>query len=250
MALERLSPTHSQTPERASDRGFALVSLLVLAPLSMAVLVALATMYFVLARKSAAQSACVRESARLQSELARQMIALQRLNRPAARLRRERAASERALRIAITAANPAAIASARAAQRAVLLAQLALRTRQNAILSAASFARTRAHLELRQRLRAYRVEAFRAGGGPPRGLAVRPTPEHALTPDYVPVASFAREQRQSYEFRLPLRPTFLPETWRGGDYLQPAACAATLKGDSKAWRVSILAVSARSNSAW
>lgn len=248
--MERLPPSRPQSLERTSDRGFALVGLLVLAPVVMAILTALATLYFVLARKSAAQSACVQESARLQRELAGQMKALMALNRPAASLRRQREAADRALEAALASGYPPAIAAAAAVQRGVVLAQIALRARQEAILTAASLARTRRHRTLYARLRELRTSGFRAHPGPPRGLAVRAQPATSLTPDYEPVAAFEQHQQQRYEFRIGLSPPFLPDSWRSGAYTQPAACAVTLKGERQKWRVSILAVSAPSNSVW
>ncbi|NJL23915.1 MAG: hypothetical protein HC902_01155 [Calothrix sp. SM1_5_4] len=134
-----------------------MIALLALAPFFAALFLCLAAGHAVLKKKSLAQSICVAQASRLQSELKESLIRLLRLNPRAAVLRRQRAAADRSLRSALLSGNPYAIATAKAVQSAVILAQTTFRASQLKILKEADLTRTRFRRETVSRLR--RVEA-------------------------------------------------------------------------------------------
>lgn len=235
-------------PQHRAQAGYAIVGLLTLLPLLMACALALAGTYDVLRRKSLAQSLCVQTVVRLQADLARHLKSLLQLNAQAARLQRQRERAERDVNLARRIGQPEAIAVAEARRIAVITAQLALRARQEQLLNEARLARINAGQELKASLVRLRSSAFRSLTYDVSPLAVEPRPADALAPEYVPREPYVHHERHEFTFVVPLRPAFLPASWRLDDHEQTSACVASLKQEGERWQVVLLAANAPLNS--
>lgn len=226
-----------------------MVSVLALAPLLLALVVVLAAAFWAIRKKATAQAYCVSQGVRLQLELKSTLEQLLRLNRPAKALRARRSATEKALAAAILSGNPAAIATARAARTAVIAEQMALSTRQTALLREAARLRLEAHRELSSRVSPLGVRSVEARSPYWRALAVEPRPLNSPTPDYVPVPGFTQWQQQTFRFAVDLQPP-LPTLERLAGARQITECAISLTGKESQWSVRILATAASAASKW
>lgn len=252
MAHQQIFITGTQTtrrPRARSEQGFALVSLLCLAPFAFALFLALCGSFYFLKRKSLAQAHCVQQASQLQNELAGTLDKLLRLNPRARALRAQREAADRALQAALASAIPYAIAIAQAYRTAVVLRQIALRTQQESLLTQADQQRRFGHRRLRERLRNLRVVNVDSRRFFWRALAVEARPQATLTPDYETVPMFEALQQHRFRFQTDLRPPFadiLPRM----DLRQVTECSVSLKGREKQWKLKIIAANARSKSSW
>lgn len=217
-----------------------MVSLVALVPLLLLVIVTIAAVQLALKRKLSAQAICVGEGLKLQAGLRTTLDSLLNLNPKAQALRAEHAAAVRAVQVAIATANGPGLVAARAALAGVEAAQVALAARQKSLLMQARWQRGEAKHRMERALRPLNPQQFNSGqrlSAP--GLAVVPKPSTSITPDYVPVPNFSRQQSQSFSFSLDLGSRFLPLSW-----IQSAHCEVTLKGKEKAWQLQVLAASA------
>lgn len=234
--------SHRQANRNAPDlaqKGFALVSLLALIPLTAALVISLSAGLFMMKRKSLAQAHCVQQGALLQKELNGTLDKLLKLNRAATVLRRQRDLADKALKAAILLANPYAIAAARAAWTAVFLEQTALAAKQQALLRQADQQRNTGHRQLRDKLRELHVRNVTSRKYYWRSLAVEASPITSLTPDYKPLPGFKQWQQHRFRFEVPLDPY--------AKIIQATECSVSLTGKEKEWKVQILAANARSN---
>ncbi len=233
---------HRQTNVHAPDRsqkGFALVALLALVPFAMTLIISLVLGLFILKRKSLAQAHCVQQASLLQNELKGTLESLLKLNPRATRLRRQRDIADKALKAAISSANPYAIALAQAAWTAVFLQQTALRSQQQLLLKKAERQRDTGHRNLREKLNSLHVRNLNSRKYYWRALAVEAVPLTSLTPDYRPLPGFSLLQQHRFRFDVALDPQ--------GKLIQSTECSVSLNGKEKAWKVQILAANARSN---
>lgn len=228
--------------------------MMVVIPLLMTVLIAVAAAYFMFERKSLAQSACVQEAVRLQKELGTSLEKLIALNPQARVLRKQRTLAERALKIARASKHPAAIATAEANLLAVILAQVQHRSRQQSLLLDAKLARARYARNLRSNLKRLKISKFESREYYISALAVRPVPFSSLTPDYVQAQPFGYLQQHRFRFQVDLKPSFFPSDWDPkirqklrANMKQDMECSTTLTSENKKWNVRILAASARSS---
>jgi hypothetical protein len=236
--LYRARPqTLKHQDDRQQQQGFALVSLIVLLPLALALIGAVTFTYAILTRKSAAQSLCVREVTRMQSELGHTLAQLLRLNPRATQLRAQRERADLNLENALATGYPPAIAIAQAYQIAVIVAQLQLREQQQALLVEAQETRLRHKRLLESQISSVGGGEFHSQAYYFRALAVREEPLLSLTPDYVTVAPF--EFLQQHRFRYAV--TFQPQTIK-----QTTECSASLQSEGNQWNAKILAASALS----
>ncbi len=255
MEDKQISTTGSQasgcTP-LGSEQGFALVSLLCLAPFAAALFIALCCSFYILKRKSLAQSHCVQQASQLQQELAGTLDQLLRLNPRAKILRTQRAAADRAVKVALASGNPYALAAAKAYWAAVVLQQIALRTQQQALLAQADRQRHFGHRRLRERLRTLRVASLDSRRYYWRALAVEARPPASLTPDYETLPFFQLLQQHRFRFQSDLRPPFAGVNTLNKDIAlkQTTECSVTLKGKQKQWKVQIVAANAPSRWSW
>ncbi len=157
------------------------MSLLALAPLVCALFVAVGTGLYMLKRKALAQAHCVQQASALQNKLRETLDRLLALNSQARSLRAQRSAADQALKAALASLNPIAIASAQAYWNAVVLQQIALRARQQNLLSTADAQRVSAHREMSERVRSLGVTRVSSKRVFPRALAVVPEPALSLT---------------------------------------------------------------------
>lgn len=216
--------------------------MLTLVPLMLTLFIASTGAIWAIKRKTAAQAFCVRAGVRMQTELKTALEALLRLNPQATLLRARRLAADRAYQSALASGLPPAIAATKAVRLAVILRQIAFRSRQEALLAHAEVERRRFDLEFRRdvlRRSAGRVESR---GSFPRALAVNPVPKTSLTPDYKPVADFTRFQQHLFRFKMDFKPLM--------DTRQTSECRVSLEEKRKEWRVKILTASAASNWRW
>lgn len=224
------------------------MSLITLLPLVLALISVLVFAFFALTHQSLAQSLCVQKATQMQAELGRTLRNLLALNRTAQELRHQRAAADRDLATAVESGFPPAIAAAQIRQDAVIAAQLAFRARQTALLLEAEGIRQRFERELHHGLTQLRVPALAAPRFYPRALAVRPTPEASLSPDYVTVSGFAERQQALFRFIVNLNPTPLPflDDLQRRQFIHHAECVVTLKAEGTKWYPEIKAASASS----
>lgn len=194
--------------------------------------------YAIFKKKLTAQAFCVKSAVTLQRELGRDLTELLRFNPEARRLRRARAKADAAVKKALASKIPKVIAAAKAVQTAVILQQVALRARQDAILARSTMNRGRAKRSLQLNLKSLGVATVRGNSFYIRPLAVEPKPANSLTPDFQPVADFENFQQQEYSFALRLSPDFLKL-----DVQQKTLCSATLKNQEGKWREKIVAAS-------
>lgn len=208
----------------------------------MTVIAALACGYAVLRKKALAQSHCVQQASQLQSELKSTFESLLKLNKRARALRRQREVADKAFRAAVKSKIPQAIAAASALKTAVHLQQIELRGEQQRLLHTADIQREAGERRLRQKILPLRGRNLIARKFYWRPLAVEAVPPASLTPDYVPLPTFAHLQQQKYRFDVALDPF--------GKIVQATECSVSIKGKENAWKVQILAASARSNWSW
>lgn len=194
--------------------------------------------YAIFSKKLSAQAMCVKSVSQLQTDLGRDLTALIKLNPEAKRLRSRRAKADATLAKALASGNPPAIAAARALQSAVILQQKALRTRQEAILQSAKLQRGKAARSLSMKVRPLGVTSIQGKFSSQRALAVEASPATSISPDYLPVQDFARQQEQEFTFDLNLAPDFIQL-----DLRQKTLCSATLKNEEGKWREKITAAS-------
>lgn len=225
----------------STEAGFALVSFVALFPLIMALVITSMSAYAMFRKKLTAQSLCVSSVTRLQKELNRDLDAILKLNPKAQVLRKARAKADAALKKAILSGNPPAIAAAKAARAAVILQQVAHRTRQEAVLIRAGANRMGAQRSLKLEVSKLGVSSVAGTVSYNRPLAVEPRPASSMTPDYIEVANFPDKQQHEFSFQLDLAPDFLKLKFR-----QETSCSATLKKQEGKWRESLIAASRRS----
>jgi len=236
-------------PALASEQGFALVSLIALVPLALALVISLSAGFYFLKRKSLAQAHCVQQAAVMQKELQGTLEQLLRLNPKAKALRAQRQAADAAVKAAAGSVNPYALAAAKAYWSAVVLQQLALRSKQQALLQRASQQRHSGHRQLRERLRSLDVRQVDSKKYYWRALAVEASPPASLTPDYRPLPFFEKWQQHRFRFQVDLRPPFAIPLGLGS-LKQITECSVTLKGEENQWKVQIAAASALSKWSW
>lgn len=233
----------------ASEQGFALVSSIALVPLLAALFLALSAGFYFLKRKSLAQAHCVQQASQLQNELKDTLDKLLRLNPKAKALRHQREVADKALQKAVASGNPYAIGAAKAYWTSVFLQQLALRSKQQALLMQADQQRHSGHRRLRDRLRSLRVLAVDSRKYYWRSLAVEASPLNSLTPSYEPLPMFSHMQQHRFRFEVDLRTKFA-SVLMGIDLRQITECSVTLKGDQRKWELQIVAANARSKHLW
>ena len=242
----RLAPSQgARLASLCQEKGFALVSLLILAPLLMSVAVAVGGALYVMKKKTLLQSLCVQSASRLQEELKQTLDQLLALNPQALRLQKQRRSADRGLQRAMATGNPYAITVARAYQAFVIAQQAALRGRQEALLARAEGRRRRSHRELKNQIRLWRTDRFTSERYFPRALAVRPQPVSSLSPEYLPVSAFAHWQQHRFRFRNDLSPPFL-NLLPAKIFKQTTECSVSLKGKENQWHLELLAASAQS----
>lgn len=200
-----------------------------------------AGVHYVFKRKLEAQSICVRRGALLQDDLKKTLEQLLNLNPRAGRLRTARRKADLAFAKAVASGFPPAIAATKAARLAVILQQLALRSRQGALLAEAQLKRLRHGGLLRAEVRSLGAGHARSRAFFHRALAVEPLPASSLSPDYRPARDFRRLQQHQFTYQVDLAPAFLKRQWR-----QTTSCTITLEGKEGAWRSAVTAGSALS----
>lgn len=221
-----------------------MVSLLSLVPLLFTLIAGLGLLLFAIRKKSMAQSLCVRAGLQMQTQLSHTLTDLLKMNPKAQALRKRRALADRQLQLAMLSGIPKAIALAQAAQKAVILEQLQLRTRQELKFSEAARIRIRHARELRSDLRVLQVKRMDSKLAYPRALAVRATPLTSLSPDYDPVPDFTKAQEHRFRFQVNLAPDLkLPMSMEG--YQQIIECSISLREEAHQWKPRILAASAQ-----
>lgn len=237
--FSREGRTHTRSAKHRQEQGFVVVSMLALVPLVVTLVVCLCAALWSMRRQEAARSHCVRSAVQLQSRLKPTLDKLLRLNPRATSLRAQRTAADNAVTAAVASGYPPAIAAAKAIQVAVVLQQVALRAKQEALFLEANADRQMAENDLRSVIGRKLGTSVVARRFYWRALAVEARPPAALTPDYRPVPLFHILQQQRFEFALPLR-----------GVTHAVACSATLQGRENAWRLKILAANPASNSRW
>lgn len=245
MALAELWRAHRKNfalkKRDQKSEGFALVSLIALVPLCLTLASALGFAFKALSRKSSAQALCVRQVVQLQTELGQNLRKLLRLNPRAKSLRQARTRAELKLKIALLSGNGPAIAAAKAEVLAVQLAQVELHLEQDAILTLAQEARSRAPRELQLELKSLRPAKFSSQQLSLLALAVKPIPLASPSPDYVLVENFEVRQLHAFSFSIALQPHYWPVT-----VSQVTRCAASLQQKGTQWTAKILVASALS----
>ncbi len=200
-------------------------------------------------RKSLAQAHCVQQASVLQMELKDTLDKLLRLNPKSKSLRAQRDMADKALQRAVASANPYAMAAAKAYWMAVVVQQLALRSKQQALLARADQQRHYGHRQLRDRLRSLGVSKVASRKYYWRALAVEASPPASLTPNYEPLPVFSYMQQHRFRFEVDLRPKFA-SVLRGMDLRQTTECSVSLKGEHRKWELQIVAANAPSKRSW
>jgi hypothetical protein len=204
----------------------------------------LGTCLYVLKKRTLAQSLCVHRVVSLQNDLSVPLEKLVRLNPLARSLRAQKLAADARLAAALASGNPGLIAAARALQKAVLLAQMALQKKQLGLLSEARELRVDSRLRLMREVRPLKSSPLSSHSPFPLALAVRPLPPGNLTPDYETVPAFELAQSEVYDFTVDLTPPFA-DNFSPLDFRQLTHCSATLSEvQEEKWRPKILAASA------
>lgn len=244
---------HENAPQSA---GFALITLISMIPLVMTVIFGVSLTYYVLKRKSLAQSICVNQASQLQYELKSSLEKLLRMNTRAKILRARRLIADVRLANAITSAYPPAIALAKALREEVIMEQHEFHAEQLVLLAQAQITRSRYQVDLHPRVAHFPAWAVHTPTPYIRALAVDPVPENSDSPDYVPVQNFELFQQQAFSYTLNILAgfPFLTElnslrklssiqefTARTN---QTTQCSVTLTQRSSEWSIQILAARA------
>lgn len=226
---------------RSAQAGSILIQAIALIPLVITVLTIAAAAQIAIRKKLRAQALCVSAATRLQYQLRETLIELTRLNPRATQLRVQRTKADHNLAQALASGNPYAIAAAKAVQTAVILAQTALRGRQQSLLLRAGAERRDHERQLESASRGLPGGKLSSRTYFVRALAVQPIPAGSLSPDYVPVAPFTALQRHEFRFDVNLGTWLTPQMVR-----QTTVCSASLRGKEKAWTPVITTASAQS----
>ena len=165
------------------------------------------------------------------------------LNPHAETLRLQRTVADDSLAAAISSGVPYAIAAAKVAQTAVILAQIAFHARQLALLADAARLRSEGQRELRLRAGHLAARGIETPVFYSRALAVEPRPVTSLSPNYEPITMFRLGQQTRFRFHVDLLSEF-PALRAGMNTTQKTECAVTLQERSDHWQIQILAAKA------
>ncbi len=234
------SEARQKTPH--SQSGFALIAVVLFAPLLLTLFLGVAAVAWTLQRHTLAQSLCLSHVSQLQSQLAIELNELLKLNPKASRLQSERAQAERALNAALLSKIPQLIAAAQAYRAAVIAQQIALKIQQQKYLANSRLLRSSFARRLESHLSRHGIFNFYTRFLAPLGLAVRPLPAASLSPVYQLLEPFEVVQSQSVRFSFDPWPRFWPFKSDHAN-LHRLGCSASLK-KGKSWQLKILAVNA------
>jgi len=222
-----------------------MVSLLAILPLLLTLLVSVGAVFYVLKRKSLAQSICVQQAARMQQDLKLPLKKLLHLNPKATSLRAQRVKADSSLLAATASGYPPAIAAAQAMRTAVIVQQTALGAQQIALLFEAQRLRDQGQRELRRRVAPLAAKAIQSRSFYFRPLAVEPKPPVDLSPNYETVAGFSTFQQHAFYFQVDLLAGFPAVEKLNINAIQPTNCSVTLQEKDDEWKIQILAAKAR-----
>ena len=218
------------------EKGFSLISFVILFPALLAVTFALLLATGFALRHRQNQHLCEKQVLRLQIKQARHLENLLRLNPRAKTLRRERRLADKALKSAMKSGHPKIIMIAKAAQVAVKSRQMILRGQQQAIVN-----RSKADLSnsLRQMKRVQqKSEGHVRFDKAPKSLPVFKRGAESGSPTYHVLP--AVEHRQLVAVHWTQR---IPKAWHDVlDHLEFEEkavfgnCAATIRKRSRKWR--------------
>lgn len=233
-----------------NERGFAMLSTLILLPLLITITALSGATYMLLRSDGATRHECRVELLRIQSLIARDLRRLLDLNPEATRLRYRRQAAE--AKVAMTAATPAgAIAEMELSQ--VIAEQLLLAAKQQSLIQGArilshvgpEWARQRVHrssekTKPRSSLSPLDFTAQVQGSGFP----LVASPLFSPTPDYQPARDFSRLQEMKVVWSFSLE-KFLPPWFQKHlpitKLKASARCSATIKEESGQWQARLTA---------
>ncbi len=229
-------------------RGYATLLAMIVAPLMVSALAAIAASYFVFRDDTRVRHACRIELLKIQNAIAEDLNRLIALNAEARRLRVARKLSDAARLAAIT---PPQRAAAEAGALKVAARQAVLATRQRALVASMRLrssagprmAARRIESALRLERSSRRPTDFRAVSVGAE-LLLLASPPDSPTPNYEPAANLAERQVMSVSWKFSLEP-ILPE-WLV-PFVKPFSlrssgeCRATLEKEEEKWRPRLVA---------
>lgn len=221
------------------------MSLLATVPLLITLLTCLGATFYVLRRKSLAQSICVQQAARMQNDLAKPLEKLLKMNSHATNLRAARQAADDGVESARMSAYPPAIVAAQAIQTSVILQQTAFHAKQLALLAEAQRIRDEGQRELRSKVAKLQALQVQSQVFYYRPLAVEPRPTLSLSPNYETIPLFSSAQQQRYRYQIDLLAQFPGLHELGLSSKQLTECSVTLNDGGDSWDVQILAAKAQ-----
>ena len=179
-----------------------------------------------------------------QNDLRGLLIKLLSLNKTARHLRVQKTRTLAALAVAVAAQNPPAIAAVRKRLQALHSRQLVLSSQQKLILGLARTSARKFKGEVQRQPLWSGAQLYRSYFAYAYPLAVRPVPEGALAPEYLPVARFSKQQSLGISFSSSsLTPAFMKALGRlisASSKTNPSSrlqisCGATIKQENKKW---------------
>lgn len=220
-----------------------MVSAVAILPVLLTLFAGLGLVFFMMKRKSLAQSICIQQAAQIQQDLKKPLRQLLKLNEKAEALRSRRANADTEVALAAASLQPHAIAIAKAKQHALILEQTALHSQQLQILADAERLRQQGQRELRRRVRLLGVAHAEAPMFYSLPLAVEPRPAGSPSPDYVPIAAFNEGQQQRFRFQLDVLSGLpLPLPVEARDRME---CSVTLDKKEDQWEFRVLQAAAK-----
>lgn len=218
-----------------NDKGFSLVSFVIILPALMTVILSLLLATSLALRHRKNQHFCQKEVLKLQIQQARYLRNLLKLNPLARKLRRERKLADKALKSAMRSGHPKIIMIAKAAQVAVKSRQLILRGQQQAIVnrSKAGLSNSLNQIKWAQQKSDSQARFDKA----PKSLPVFRKGTESGSPTYHVLPSVEHRQLVAVHWDSPI-----PELWNNvlnflnfKERTVSGKCAATIRKRSRKW---------------
>ena len=240
------SKTQLQRPlqtKQKNQEGFSLIVVLTLTPLFITALAYLSALSLSLSQYHKGHQLCHRQLLETQNQFILIIKKLMLLNPRARALRTERRQAEKKLKLAQYSANPKAIAIAQGRLFAVISKQMRHRSKQQKLVSLAHRVQIVARKEFSNLVRLKFKNSVIALEPPKYKFAIKATPLHSLTPDYLPPRNFENKQKASGKWKLDFKSILPPwlSHFVSTDQTLTFQCAATIFRKENQWTPSLSA---------
>jgi hypothetical protein len=215
--------------QRERSGGFALLSLVSLAPLLLSLLMTLGALSHFLTRHTEYSNQCVNVLMVLQDQLAEKLKQLMLKNKPALTLRKRERQAKTELLAAIATANAVKILNAEQKLIKIQLKQVKLSIEQKNILAESLALSAKAKINLKSKMHGQKIKPLL-----PTGLAVEPDIFNDIAPAYILKKDFSNEQMSSAQYE------FVSAQFENLRRTYKFSCAATIEKRANQYRATLV----------